>query len=197
MNRRSFTLTAMALAAFGLAACNDKPAASSAAPAEAAAPVKKSAQEAYEAAQRAAGFSVGPVMAANTVYVFFDPACPHCAQLWANARPLHNQLKMVWIPLGWLRPSSGPQSATILAAEDPAAAMEENERRVLERKGGITANQGVSDEIKDKIKANTDLFNELGAESVPLIVYRHAQTGQYGMHSGAVDAATLRAMIGL
>jgi thiol:disulfide interchange protein DsbG len=194
VNRRTFTLTAFALASLGLAACDDKPSASAtpAAPA-----VKKSAQEAYEIAQKAAGFSVGPVMAANTVYVFFDPACPHCAQLWANAKPLQTQLKMVWIPLGWLRPSSGPQSATILSAADPSAAMEENERLVLERKGGITASPNLSDEVKDKIKANTDLFNSLGAESVPLIVFKNAKTGQYGMQPGAVDAAALTAMVGI
>lgn len=195
MNRRTFTLTAVAFATLGLAACDDKPQASSAPGTPAA--VKKSPQEAYELAQKATGFSVGPVMAANTVYVFFDPACPHCAQLWANAKPLQTQLKMVWIPLGWLRPSSGPQSATILSASDPAAAMEENEKLVLERKGGITASQNLSDEVKDKIKANTDLFNSLGAESVPLIVFKNAQSGQYGMHPGAVDAATLSAMVGI
>ena len=195
MNRRTFTLTAFAFATLGLAACDNKPTASSTPAAPAA--QKKSPQEAYELAQKAAGFSVGPVMAANTVYVFFDPACPHCAQLWANAKPLQTQLKMVWIPLGWLRPSSGPQSATILSAADPAAAMEENERLVLDRKGGISASQSLSDEVKDKIKANTDLFNSLGAESVPLIVFKNAKSGQYGMQPGAVDAATLSAMVGL
>jgi thiol:disulfide interchange protein DsbG len=196
VNRRTFTLTAAAFGTLWLAGCKDKPAASEASSNKPAA-VKKSPQEAYELATQASGFTVGSVMAANTVYVFFDPACPHCAQLWANAKPLHNRLKMVWIPLGWLRPASGPQSATILSASDPAAAMEENERLVLERKGGITASQNLSDEVKGKIKANTDLFNSLGAESVPLIVYKNAQSGQFGMHPGAVDAATLSAMVGI
>ena len=36
----------------------------------------------------ARGFTVGSPMSARTVYVFFDPQCPHCAALWEAAKPL-------------------------------------------------------------------------------------------------------------
>ena len=81
MNRRRFLFRtcATALSAAAVTACSDRPA-SSAAPAAAAAQ-KPAPKDAYDLAAGASGFTVGPMMAANTVYVFFDPTCPHCAAL--------------------------------------------------------------------------------------------------------------------
>lgn len=190
MNRRPLIL---GLAALPLAACSkkDEPAASEA-------PARRVSNiEAYAIAQRGTGFTVGAVMAANTVYVFFDTTCPHCAELWNASQPLLTKLKIVWMPLGLLRAQSGPQGATILAAADPVKAMAENEASVLARGGGISVPSNLPDEVLQKVKANTELFRQLGAESVPLIVYRNAQTGQHGMHAGSLDTATLASLAGV
>lgn len=194
MNRRLFTLATIAPASLlALSACKDKPAEPSSTPA--AKPAAASLPP-YEAAAKGNGFTIGQMMAANTVYVFFDPTCPHCAQLWTDSKPLLNKLRMVWIPIS-LRPSTAAQGATILSAGDPAAAMEENEASVLQNKGGITASQSLTDEVKDKVKDNTELWTSLGADSVPYIVFKNAKTGQQGTHAGAVDTARLSEMVGL
>lgn len=208
MNRQRSLIkaTALAVIALTLSAC-DKPASTSesataATPAASSAPAATTSQQssprdAYEAASKGTGFTTGPVMAANTVYVFFDPTCPHCAQLWTNAKALSTKLKIVWMPIGLLRSSSAPQGATILASPDPAAAMNENETSLLAHGGGITANHNLSDDVMKKVQANTDIFKKLGAESVPLIVYRNGKNGQFGMHDGAVSAEQLVQMVGL
>lgn len=203
MNRRKFALASGAsLAALALAACSPKtetPAVASTAPASAAndsgAPLTP--KDAYDLASKANGFTIGQMMAANTVYVFFDPTCPHCAELWGASKPLLNKLKMVWIPVGLLRPSSGPQGGTILSAADPAKAMQENEDSVLSRGGGITANPSLSEDTVAKVKANTDTFSKLGADSVPLIVFKSAKNGEFGQHAGALDTAGLAALTGI
>jgi thiol:disulfide interchange protein DsbG len=204
VNRRRFVFTApaaAALATISLAACSDKspdPAAL-AAPAGAASspPAAPSARTSYELASKGNGFTIGPMMAANTVYVFFDTTCPHCAALWMASKPLLNRLKMVWMPVGLLHRSSAPQGATILSAKDPSAAMTENETSVLGHGAGITASSNLSDEVLAKVKANTDLFMKLGADSVPLIVYRNAKTGEYGSFAGSVQTEQLAAMAGV
>ncbi|WP_280153630.1 thioredoxin fold domain-containing protein [Piscinibacter sp. XHJ-5] len=196
MNRRRFLCrsSATALAALAVAACGDKAATPAAATPSAQKPAPK---DAYEMAGRASGFTVGSMMAANTVYVFFDPTCPHCATLWTQSKPLATKLKMVWIPIGWLQKSSAPQAATILSARDPAAAMAENEASVLERRGGITVASSLSDEALARVKANTELFNKIGEESVPLIVFKNGKTGDYGVHAGVVPSEQLAAMVGM
>ena len=193
LRRRPLVLTLAALALAPLAACSKKED-------EAAAPRaarKPSGIEAYAIAQRGHGFTVGAVMAANTVYVFFDTTCPHCAELWTASQPLLNRLKMVWMPIGLLRPQSGPQGATILAAADPAKAMTENETSVMARGGGISVPANLPDDIVQKVKDNTALFQQLQGDSVPLIVYRHAVSGEHGMYAGALDSAGLATLLGL
>ena len=82
-------------------------------------------------AKEGAGFNVGSSMAARVVYVFFDPQCPHCAAMWEAARPLKSQARFVWIPVALLGDKSVAQGAAILAAADPVASMEQNDRIAL------------------------------------------------------------------
>ncbi|MDH5537776.1 MAG: thioredoxin fold domain-containing protein [Rhizobacter sp.] len=190
MKRRHFALSlCVAPAVLALPGCSDKPGAPAAGP--------LSAQQAYELSAQGHGFGVGPLMAANTVYVFFDTTCPHCATLWENSKPLLIRLRMVWMPLALLRASSGPQGATILSAADPVAAMTENERSVQANQGGIGVSPALGDEALARVKANTELFRRLGADSVPLIVYRHAGSGAYGMRAGSVGSAELAQLVGI
>jgi thiol:disulfide interchange protein DsbG len=200
-------LLAMAAAAL-LAACKPapEPAATTApaAPPQAAQPgasapaAATAPTTAYTIAASGHGFSTGPMMSAHTVYVFFDTTCPHCAHLWQAVQGMgDSKLKVVWMPIGLLRPQSGPQGATILAAADPAAAMAANEASVLANGKGIDVPGTVDAATLDKVKANTELFRQLNADSVPLIVYRNAKTGEIGQHAGAVDAARLTALAGL
>ena len=56
------------------------------------------------------------MMAVRHIYVFFDPQCPHCGHLWEAAKPLANQVKMTWIPVGFIGAKSTPQGAALLVA---------------------------------------------------------------------------------
>lgn len=143
------------------------------------------------------GFTVGSLMSANTVYVLFDPQCPHCARLWNAALPLQNTAKFVWMPVSLLGPKSLPQGAALLQASDPVQAMTAHEQSLLAGQGGMSASASVPDEVSAAIKTNTQLLNNLGAESVPFIVARHAQTGAVLTQAGAMETQALRDFLGL
>jgi thiol:disulfide interchange protein DsbG len=145
--------------------------------------------------QQAQGFSVGPTMAARTAYVFFDAQCPHCATLWVAARPLEKNMRMVWIPVRLLGPSSLAMGAAILGAPNPAAAMDEHERIRAKGGRGIDGNKAVAGDA-DKVQANTALFARLGQAGVPVTFYRD-RDGQVRTFEGATDTASLRTMFGL
>jgi thiol:disulfide interchange protein DsbG len=194
MNQRFKRLKSSAFllaAVLSLTACKDAAAPSDGVAKAAAAPVSAAA-----IAAEARGFTVGPAMSARTVYVFFDPQCPHCAALWEAAKPLKLQAKFVWIPVKLLNKTSEAQGAALLAAKDPVAAMDEHEVSMRANKGGISA-MGDLDATKADVAKNTALFNRFGFASVPTIVAQHAQTGALVTREGGLPTAELAALLGL
>ncbi|OGB30937.1 MAG: thiol:disulfide interchange protein [Burkholderiales bacterium RIFCSPLOWO2_12_FULL_61_40] len=152
----------------------------------------------YEAvAAQGKGFTVGAVMSANTVYVLFDPQCPHCGHLWEASVPLLKKVKFVWIPVAIMGGKSTPQGAALLAAANPAELMAEHEKSVLAGTGGIAASANIPAELEQAIQKNTQLFNSLGVDSVPYILARNTRTGQVVTNNGALSTPALAEFLGL
>jgi thiol:disulfide interchange protein DsbG len=182
------SLAAVLAASLLSAGCNDAPGNSSAKTSE---PISTAAIEAG-----AKGFAAGALMSRRTVYVFFDAQCPHCGALWEAAKPLKSQAKFVWIPVSLLNAASTAQGATLLAAGDPVAAMDEHEASFLARRGGISAASNI-DAQKEAVNKNTELMKRLGLASVPAIVGTHAQTGATVSQEGSLSTPALATLLGL
>jgi thiol:disulfide interchange protein DsbG len=198
MKRRHALLSLSTIGLSLMGACSKNEAANTAAAeSPAKATTATEAQKAYQAASVGSGFTVGPIVAANTIYVLFDPQCPHCAELWTASQPLIGKLKMVWMPVGFIRPVSTPQGALLLSAKDPAATMTEHEALLSSRKGGIAVPEKVDEAQMAKVKANTELLQKLGADSVPFILFKNAKTGVYGSHAGSLSTEQLAEMAGI
>lgn len=207
MFSRAFRLLPALLAALVLSACNDgggnKSAAgapgATAAPAASTTPAASAAPSgnAYEAASKGSGFTVGNMMAVRQIYVFFDPQCPHCGHLWEAAKPLANQVKMVWMPVGFIGAKSTPQGAALLAASDPGAAMDAHEKSLLAQQGGLIPPSDLPADLAEKVKANTKLWSSLGGEAVPFVVFKNPGSGEPGKFAGALDTEGLKKLLGL
>lgn len=187
---RSLSIAAVLAAGLLLAGCKDAPDAA-ATKAATSTPVSTAV-----IAAEAKGFIAGSQMSQRTVYVFFDAQCPHCAALWVAAKPLKSQAKFVWIPVGILNAASTSQGATLLAAGDPGAAMDEHEASLQARRGGISA-AGNIDAQKDAVAKNTALMTRLGFNSIPTVVGTHAQTGALVTQEGSSSTAALATFLGL
>lgn len=191
----SLSTLALATGLLALPACSPKQETPSAAtPASpTAAPL-----DAYDqVAKQAKGFTAGALMSANTVYVLFDPQCPHCGHLWQAAQPLLKKTKFVWVPVGIMNAKSAPQGAALLMAANPVELMTAHETSLLAGTGGTSASSSVPDDIEKAIKQNTQVFNTLGAASVPMIVAKHAKSGAVITRMGALDTAGLVAFLGV
>lgn len=191
LSSSTFLGAAVISAALLLSACKDAPDTGASGKPAAASPVSVAA-----IAAEAKGFAVGTPMSTRTVYVFFDPQCPHCTALWEAAKPLKSQARFVWIPVGLLNATSTAQGATLLAAADPVAAMNEHEASMLSGGGGIGAGAN-TDAQKAFVASNTALLNRFGFASIPSIVGTHAQTGELVTREGAMPTAALAAFLGL
>ena len=204
-HRTGTALSALGLAlALSLSACSKKEDAPSAAAQPSAktdkpaAPAAVTPASAYDTvAAQGKGFTAGMLMSSNSVYVLFDPQCPHCSHLWQASLPLHKKIKFVWIPVSIINAKSGPQGATLLAAANPVELMTAHETSILAGTGGIPAASNLTPEVEAAIKTNTQLFNTLGGESVPFIITKHARTGQAQIKAGSLDTAALTAFLGL
>jgi thiol:disulfide interchange protein DsbG len=148
-------------------------------------------------AKEGKGFAVGALMSAHTVYVMFDPQCPHCGHLWEQSLPLHTKARFVWMPVAFINAKSAPQGAALLAAANPVEAMSAHEASILAGTGGTSASSSVPDDIAAAIKKNTDLFNSMGVESVPYIVAKNATSGLVVTNAGAMETAALAQWLGL
>jgi thiol:disulfide interchange protein DsbG len=190
--KRRLVLTAAASAAV-LAACGKNEGTPGAAGGKSAATVPVSVDA---IAAEGKGFNVGSTMSTRVIYVFFDTQCPHCAALWEATRPLRPQARFVWIPVGLIGDKSVAQGAAIVSAADPIATMDENEKSVMAKGGGIAA-MGVTDAQKDVVKKNTELFNRFGFSGVPTIVGKHATTGEIVTIEGSLPASGLAQRFGL
>jgi thiol:disulfide interchange protein DsbG len=148
-------------------------------------------------AKEGRGFAVGSLMSANTVYVMFDPQCPHCGHLWQQALPLHKKVKFVWMPVSFINAKSTPQGAALMTSANPVEAMTTHEASILAGTGGTAASSSIADDVAAAIKKNTELFNTMGVESVPYVVAKNASTGQVVTNAGAMETAALEQFLGL
>lgn len=159
--------------------------------------VSNPAQAMEQVSAQGKGFTVGSATSANTVYVMFDAQCPHCGHLWQTTQPLWGKAKFVWIPVAILNPKSGPQGALILGAPNPEQAMASHEALIMAGKGGTTVMGTMSAAMAATIKGNTDLFNQLKIESVPLILAKNPRTGQIVSTLGALETKALADFMGV
>ncbi len=125
----------------------------------------------------------GPV-----VYAFFDPDCPYCHVLYGELqKPIAaGQLRVRFIPVAILFPSSVGKAAAILQAKDPRQALQENETHFGtsggEPSGGIAA--VAPDALAQReLRYNENLLEMAGSNAVPFLIYRD-RNGQMGFVAG-------------
>ena len=73
------------------------------------------------------GVMTGPEIGPSII-VFFDPNCPFCAHFWHRLHALRKRLRIKWVPVAFIRPTSLNMAAQILASKSPVKALDFNEQ---------------------------------------------------------------------
>lgn len=141
----------------------------------------------------------GPTHPKAVIYAFMDPNCVYCHFAWEAMRPyVRAGLQMRWIPVGILKPSSGPKAATILAATSPRQALSMNERRfdLRHESGGIVPAMSIEPRVHSALEGNLELMQRFGLDRTPAFVWKRSD-GELEVKAGMPPLAALPAMTSL
>lgn len=142
------------------------------------------------------GFVVGNMISRQTVYVFFDPQCPHCARLWLTMPSVSSFARFRWTPVSLMGNLSLLQSVAFLESDDPVALMNEHEKMILAGSRGITGQSEPSAQLRAAVEQNTEVLKKLGATGVPYMIGTNQTTGQLVGQTGAGGQAYIQQMFG-
>lgn len=143
---------------------------------------------------RAKWIATGAKSAERVVYVFTDPDCPFCNDLWKalqKARAPDVQIRYLLVAV--IDADSKGKDVAILEAKDPAAALDKNERNF--EHGGIAPKTPALPETTETISFNGDLMSALHLFGTPGLVYRD-EHGEVKVFAGMPDEAQLRTIVG-
>lgn len=127
--------------------------------------------------------SKGPILTE-----LFDPNCIYCHHLYRALAPeiAAGHLRVRYVLVGVVKPSSLPRAAAILAAKDPAAALAQDEAHfdVNNEEGGYPPDKVMDAAAKAVVDANNALFDKMGANGTPALLYCTSASHEVQMVEG-------------
>ena len=143
---------------------------------------------------RAHWIASGAKSSGRVVYVFTDPNCPFCNDLWKamkEARAPEVQIRYLLVAV--INAESRGKDAAILESPDPAAALEKHERHFAG--GGVAPKLALQPATNETVSVNEALMGALHIFGTPGVVYQD-EHGEVKVFAGMPDAEQLRVMVG-
>ncbi|QXI21244.1 thiol:disulfide interchange protein DsbG [Pseudomonas iranensis] len=133
--------------------------------------------------------------APRTVYLFSDPNCPYCNMFWEQARPWvkAGKVQLRHIMVGIILEDSPGKSAALLAAKDPAKALEDHEK--AGKGSALKAMKDIPVAVQTKLAANMQLMEDLELQATPAIFYMDDK-GELQQQQGAPSPDKLVKILG-
>lgn len=116
----------------------------------------------------------GDADAPRVIYTFSDANCPFCHRFWEAARPWvdSGKVQLRHLFVGVIKADSPAKAAAILEADDPSAALLENEKNFA--RGGIKPASSISSRAQRILDENQQLMQTTGFRGTPGIVVRES-----------------------
>lgn len=144
---------------------------------------------------------IGEGRGTRVLYIFFDPNCPYCHQLYGMLRPFvgKGDVQLRWVVLGMLTPSSLPKAAAILQAANPLQAFHTNESDYDfaangQPGGGITPATTITSKAREDLARNLAIYRSHKLFGVPVLLWR-AASGHASLLVGVPSDAELKGII--
>jgi thiol:disulfide interchange protein DsbG len=143
---------------------------------------------------RAKWISAGAKSAERVVYVFTDPDCPFCNDLWKAIQTVRApDVQIRYLLVAVIDADSKGKDAAILEAKDPGAALAKSERNY--EHGGIAPKAAMLPQTTETISFNADLMAALHIFGTPGLVYMDDHN-QVKVYAGMPDEKQLQSIVG-
>jgi thiol:disulfide interchange protein DsbG len=113
---------------------------------------------------------------APLLYVFADPNCSFCYRFYKMVEPLvsSGRLRLRWVLVAFLQPSSAAKATAILSASDPRSALHADEDRfdTAHEAGGIEPARSEDKALQQVLQAHLDAMDAVGGIGTPTLLYR-------------------------
>lgn len=131
----------------------------------------------WAAVSEAGWIADGSDDAERIVYAFTDPNCPFCHRFYEQTRDWVDagDVQIRHVMVGVLRQDSLPKAATLLAADDPSAALSAHEANF--DNGGVTPANPLPAAAQQTVQSNNQVMSQLGIRGTPSVFYRDADGG--------------------
>lgn len=134
------------------------------------------AAKAFQKAHDTNWFEQGNPKAPHLMYVIAEPNCSACHYLYQTIKPYiaKGNLKVRWIIVSFLKPSSLGKAAAIIASKNPAQAFAKDEVNFNSstETGGIQAIKPVPIKIKKALQDNSKFMHSNGFHTTPIILFQ-------------------------
>ncbi|MGK0547804.1 thiol:disulfide interchange protein DsbG [Halomonas cupida] len=126
----------------------------------------------WERLEESAWIADGSDDAERIIYMFTDPNCPYCSQFWQAARPWveAGKVQIRHIMVGILKRDSPRIAISLLAADNPAAALEAHESG-----DPIQPLDTLSPQWERTLQENHSLMQSMGLHATPSLLYHTAE----------------------
>lgn len=148
----------------------------------------KEAPKILKAAKKTHYFEEGKQDASHKAYILIEPNCIACHSLYEK---IHSSIKsgklaVRWIPVAFRKQSSMGKAAAILSSDDPAKALQKNEKGfdAKSETGGIKPKDNVPSDLKKQIKSNMQFMMNNDIRVTPVIIYKDS-SGKAQIQKGA------------
>lgn len=137
---------------------------------------------------------------APEIYVFADPNCIFCHKFWQQTRDwvAQGKVRLNWVMVGFLKPSSLGFSAAIMNAEDRAGALQAFEENFGNNGNGdgISELTPVPANLKAALEQHSKWMAELGFSGTPGLLFKNT-SGQWQGQTGVPGQETLGRALGI
>jgi hypothetical protein len=142
----------------------------------------------YSQRDTTGSFLQGQPNAPKTIYVFFEPNCPFCHELYEGLKSYvqSGELSIHWSAVAFIHPNSWPKARAILDGKVPpganfshtphgALAYNEEFFDVAADQGGIPPSKHPSFDAKAILNRSSQFFLVYGPPGVPFIIYKNTE----------------------